>query len=69
MDNGYTKKQLLRMERRVLSGLQFDLSHCPPLHFLLIAASIARCSSKVGRQGRLTDIECISKEEQIGSAH
>ncbi|KAJ3591365.1 hypothetical protein NHX12_009310 [Muraenolepis orangiensis] len=47
MDNGYTKKQLLRMERRVLCGLQFDLSHCPPLHFLLLTATIARCSAKV----------------------
>ena len=48
MDNDYTKKRLLLMERQVLSGLKFDLSHCPPLHFLLITASIARCSDKVG---------------------
>uniref|UniRef100_A0A8C9RWS2 Cyclin P n=1 Tax=Scleropages formosus TaxID=113540 RepID=A0A8C9RWS2_SCLFO len=47
MENGYSKKQLLRMERRVLCELKFDLSHCPPLHFLLISASIARCSDKV----------------------
>ncbi|KAG7281430.1 hypothetical protein CRUP_029879 [Coryphaenoides rupestris] len=47
MDNGYTKRQLLRMERKVLCGLQFDLSHCPPLHFLLLTATIARCSAKV----------------------
>nr|AAI42773.1 Si:ch211-132b12.8 [Danio rerio] len=47
MENAYSKKQLLRMERRVLIGLKFDLYHCPPLHFLLISASIARCSDKV----------------------
>uniref|UniRef100_A0A8C2BTH2 V-akt murine thymoma viral oncogene homolog 2 n=2 Tax=Cyprinus carpio TaxID=7962 RepID=A0A8C2BTH2_CYPCA len=47
MENAYSKKQLLRMERRVLTGLKFDLYHCPPLHFLLISASIARCSNKV----------------------
>ncbi|XP_059362120.1 cyclin N-terminal domain-containing protein 2 [Carassius carassius] len=47
MENTYSKKQLLRMERRVLTGLKFDLYHCPPLHFLLISASIARCSDKV----------------------
>ncbi|KAL1256246.1 hypothetical protein QQF64_011791 [Cirrhinus molitorella] len=47
MENAYSKKQLLRMERRVLTGLKFDLYHCPPLHFLLISASIARCSDKV----------------------
>uniref|UniRef100_A0A671LZG3 Cyclin N-terminal domain containing 2 n=1 Tax=Sinocyclocheilus anshuiensis TaxID=1608454 RepID=A0A671LZG3_9TELE len=47
MENAYSKKQLLRMERRVLTWLKFDLYHCPPLHFLLISASIARCSDKV----------------------
>ncbi|XP_071351799.1 cyclin-P isoform X1 [Trachinotus anak] len=47
MDHTYTKHQLLRMERKVLCGLKFDLSYCPPLHFLLLLASIARCSAKV----------------------
>uniref|UniRef100_A0AAY4EC12 Cyclin N-terminal domain-containing protein 2 n=1 Tax=Denticeps clupeoides TaxID=299321 RepID=A0AAY4EC12_9TELE len=47
MENAYTKHQLLRMERRVLCGLKFNLSHCPPLHFLLLSASIARCSNKM----------------------
>ncbi|XP_037631724.1 cyclin N-terminal domain-containing protein 2 isoform X2 [Sebastes umbrosus] len=46
MDHTYTKHQLLRMERKVLLGLNFDLSYCPPLHFLLLLASIARCSAK-----------------------
>ncbi|XP_056466407.1 cyclin N-terminal domain-containing protein 2 [Gadus chalcogrammus] len=65
MDNGYTKKQLLRMERRVLSGLQFDLSHCSPLDFLLFTASIARCSAKVVWMARyllelsLLEGECV----------
>ncbi|XP_060929430.1 cyclin N-terminal domain-containing protein 2 [Limanda limanda] len=47
MDHTYTKHQLLRMERKVLSGLKFDFTYCPPLYFLLLFASIARCSSKV----------------------
>uniref|UniRef100_A0A3P8UA80 Cyclin P n=1 Tax=Amphiprion percula TaxID=161767 RepID=A0A3P8UA80_AMPPE len=47
MDHTYTKHQLLRMERKVLCGLKFDLSYCPPLHFLLLFASIARCSAMV----------------------
>ncbi|XP_046891943.1 cyclin N-terminal domain-containing protein 2 [Hypomesus transpacificus] len=47
MENSYTKRQLLRMERRVLCELKFDLSHCPPLHFLLLTASVARCCAKV----------------------
>ncbi|XP_026232597.1 cyclin N-terminal domain-containing protein 2 isoform X1 [Anabas testudineus] len=47
MDHTYTRHQLLRMERKVLCGLKFDLSYTPPLHFLLLLASIARCSAKV----------------------
>ncbi|XP_061734360.1 cyclin N-terminal domain-containing protein 2 isoform X2 [Nerophis ophidion] len=47
MDHAYTKHQLLRMERKVLSGLKFKLSYCPPLHFLLLLASIARCSAQM----------------------
>ncbi|RVE64534.1 hypothetical protein OJAV_G00127000 [Oryzias javanicus] len=45
MDHAYTKHQLLRMERRLLCALKFDLSHCPPLHFLLLFASVTRCSA------------------------
>ncbi|KAF0030778.1 hypothetical protein F2P81_017509 [Scophthalmus maximus] len=47
MDHTYTRHQLLRMERKVLCGLKFDLSYCPPLHFLVILTSVARCSVKV----------------------
>ncbi|XP_013875377.1 cyclin-P [Austrofundulus limnaeus] len=47
MDHAYTKHQLLRMERKVLCALKFDLAHCPALHFLLIFASVARCSTTV----------------------
>lgn len=52
MDHAYTKRQLLRMERKVLLGLKFDLSYCSPLHFLLLLASVARCSAKV-------DLHCV----------
>ncbi|XP_038123949.1 cyclin N-terminal domain-containing protein 2 [Cyprinodon tularosa] len=47
MDHTYTKRQLLRMERKVLCALNFEVSHCPPLHFLLLFASVARCSATV----------------------
>ncbi|GAA6080325.1 cyclin N-terminal domain-containing protein 2 isoform X2 [Tachysurus ichikawai] len=47
MANTYSKKQLLRMERRVLCTLKFELSLTPPIHFLLLSAYIARCSEKV----------------------
>ncbi|XP_055029571.2 cyclin-P [Misgurnus anguillicaudatus] len=65
MENAYSKKQLLRMERRVLTGLKFDLFHCPPLHFLLISASIARCSDKMVWMARyllelsLLEVQCV----------
>ncbi|KAI1893746.1 hypothetical protein AGOR_G00126850 [Albula goreensis] len=65
MDNSYSKQQLLRMERRVLCELDFDLSHCPPLHFLLLTASIARCSDQVVWMARyllelsLLDGQCV----------
>ncbi|KAG5269426.1 hypothetical protein AALO_G00201880 [Alosa alosa] len=47
MENTYTPHQLLRMERRVLCGLKFELSYIPPLHFLLLSTSIARCSDQM----------------------
>lgn len=47
MDHTYTKQQLLRMERKVLCALKFNLSYCPPLNFVTIFASIAQCSSTV----------------------
>ncbi|XP_060778860.1 cyclin N-terminal domain-containing protein 2 [Neoarius graeffei] len=47
MANTYSKKQFLRMERRVLCTLKFNLSHTPPIHFLLLSAYIARCGEKV----------------------
>ncbi|XP_065328033.1 cyclin N-terminal domain-containing protein 2 [Pelmatolapia mariae] len=58
MDHTYTKHQFLRMERKVLSGLKFELSYSPPLHFLLIFASVARCSAMVDGQHFCQDILC-----------
>lgn len=47
MDHTYTKQQLLRMERKVLCALKFNLSYCPPLNFVFIFASIGQCSATV----------------------
>ncbi|XP_020500267.1 cyclin N-terminal domain-containing protein 2 isoform X1 [Labrus bergylta] len=47
MDHTYTKHQLLRMERKVLCGLKFDLAYCSPQYFLVLLAAVARCSAKV----------------------
>lgn len=65
MDYTYTKQQVLRMERKVLSRLKFDLSYCPPLHFLLLFASVARCSAKMTWMARyllevsLSEGQCV----------
>ncbi|XP_015196412.1 cyclin-P isoform X1 [Lepisosteus oculatus] len=47
MENTYSKKQLLRMERHVLKELKYDLSYCYPLHFLLLSGTITRYSAQV----------------------
>lgn len=65
MDNSYSKRQLLRMERRVLCELDFELSHCPPLHFLLLTASIAHCSDKV----RGLALIALLSEQELGLSH
>ncbi|KAM4590457.1 cyclin-P [Fundulus diaphanus] len=65
MDHTYTKHQLLRMERKVLCVLHFDLSYCPPLYFLLLFASVARCSAAVEWMARyllelsLLESQCV----------
>ncbi|KAM3615630.1 uncharacterized protein V6R79_005327 [Siganus canaliculatus] len=66
MDHAYTKHQLLRMERKVLCGLKFDLSYCSPLHFLVLLSSIACCSTKVVWMARyllelsLLEAQCVA---------
>uniref|UniRef100_A0A3B3HM04 Cyclin P n=1 Tax=Oryzias latipes TaxID=8090 RepID=A0A3B3HM04_ORYLA len=65
MDHAYTKRQLLRMERRLLCALKFDLSHSPPLHFLLLFAAVARCSAMMVWMARyllelsLQEAQCV----------
>uniref|UniRef100_A0A3P9I680 Cyclin N-terminal domain containing 2 n=1 Tax=Oryzias latipes TaxID=8090 RepID=A0A3P9I680_ORYLA len=65
MDHAYTKHQLLRMERRLLCALKFDLSHSPPLHFLLLFAAVARCSAMMVWMARyllelsLQEAQCV----------
>ncbi|KAK7883195.1 hypothetical protein WMY93_029369 [Mugilogobius chulae] len=63
MDYTYTKQQLLRMERKVLNRLKFDLSFCAPVHFLLLFASVARCSAKMTWMARYL-LELTLLEEQ-----
>ncbi|KAF4072086.1 hypothetical protein AMELA_G00270290 [Ameiurus melas] len=63
MANTYSKKQLLRMERRVLCTLKFDLSLTPPIHFLLLSAYIACSGEKVICMARyLLELSLIEAE-------
>ncbi len=65
MENAYTKAQLLKMERRVLCALKFELSYTSPHHFLLLLTTIARCSNKMVWMARylleltLLEVECV----------
>ncbi|XP_033880655.1 cyclin-P-like isoform X1 [Acipenser ruthenus] len=65
MENCFTRKQLLRMERKVLTCLKFDLSYSQPLHFLYIVHTVSQCSQQVLHLAKyfleltLLDIECI----------
>ncbi|MGH0117949.1 UNVERIFIED_CONTAM: hypothetical protein FKN15_042724 [Acipenser sinensis] len=65
MENCFTRKQLLRMERKVLTCLKFDLSYSQPLHFLYIVHTMSQCSQQVLHLAKyfleltLLDIECI----------
>ncbi|XP_072314775.1 cyclin-P [Eucyclogobius newberryi] len=65
MDYTYTPRELLRLERKVLSRLKFDLAYCAPLHFLLLFASVARCSAKMTWMARfllelaLSEGQCV----------
>ncbi|XP_039626063.1 cyclin N-terminal domain-containing protein 2 isoform X2 [Polypterus senegalus] len=47
MENSFSKKQLLKMERKILDTLKFDVSYAQPLHFLHIVATVGRCKQKV----------------------
>ncbi|MGH0119194.1 UNVERIFIED_CONTAM: hypothetical protein FKN15_013289 [Acipenser sinensis] len=65
MENCFTRKQLLRMERKVLTCLKFDLSYSQPLHFLYIVHTVSQCSQQVLHLAKyfleltLMNIECI----------
>ncbi|XP_063060522.1 cyclin N-terminal domain-containing protein 2 isoform X2 [Engraulis encrasicolus] len=65
MENAYTKGQLLKMERKVLCILKFELSYTSPHHFLLLLTTIARCSVKMVWMARylleltLIEGECV----------
>lgn len=38
----FTKQQLLHMEPKLLIGLKFQLSYCPPLRFVAIFSTVSQ---------------------------
>ncbi|KAG8448755.1 hypothetical protein GDO86_015717 [Hymenochirus boettgeri] len=47
MEDAFSKKELLKMERKVLSHLKFELHYVQPLHFLRLLCIIGKCSQKI----------------------
>ncbi|XP_053330113.1 cyclin-P [Spea bombifrons] len=47
MEDAFTKKELLTMEKKVLHRLRFQLQYSQPLHFLRLLAIAANCPEKV----------------------
>ncbi|XP_068103974.1 cyclin-P [Hyperolius riggenbachi] len=47
MEDAFSKKDLLKMEKKVLSRLSFVLHYTQPLHFLRLLAASGKCPEKV----------------------
>uniref|UniRef100_A0A803J3R4 Cyclin N-terminal domain-containing protein n=1 Tax=Xenopus tropicalis TaxID=8364 RepID=A0A803J3R4_XENTR len=47
MEDAFSKKELLKMERKILSRLKFELHYIHPLHFLRILSTIGKCPMKI----------------------
>ena len=43
-DNAYTKEEILRMEKKMLTTLDFDIQICSSYRFLERLAKVARCN-------------------------
>ncbi|KAM8953368.1 cyclin-P [Pelodytes ibericus] len=50
MEDAFSKKELLKMERKVLQRLGFQLRYTQPLHFLRLLANAGKCPEKVQYQ-------------------
>lgn len=47
MEDSFTRKDLLRMELKVLSCLKFELHYANPAHLLCLLAQVGRCTLEV----------------------
>ncbi|XP_053545472.1 cyclin-P [Bombina bombina] len=47
MEDSFSKKELLKMERKVLCRLRFDLHYTQPLHFLNLLSMVGKCPDTV----------------------
>ncbi|XP_053122993.1 cyclin-P isoform X2 [Hemicordylus capensis] len=46
-EDSFARRELLRMERKVLARLQFELHYPSPLHLLRLLAEVGRCPAEV----------------------
>ncbi|XP_075042083.1 cyclin-P [Mixophyes fleayi] len=47
MEDAFSKKELMKMEKKVLSRLSFELEYTQPLHFLRLLSVTGKCPEKV----------------------
>ncbi|KAM4696304.1 cyclin-P [Rhinophrynus dorsalis] len=47
MEDAFSKKELLKMEKKILSRLRFELHYTHPLHFLRLLSITGKCPLKV----------------------
>ncbi|XP_060131238.1 cyclin-P [Zootoca vivipara] len=47
MEDSFNKKELLRMERKILARLKFELHYANPVHLLRLLAEVGHCAREV----------------------
>ncbi|KAM3829960.1 cyclin-P [Vipera latastei] len=68
MENSCSRKDLLRMERKILARLRFELHYANPIHLFRLLAEVAHCTLEVQflalyfLETSLLEVDCLSFE-------
>ncbi|XP_070620988.1 cyclin-P isoform X2 [Erythrolamprus reginae] len=68
MEDSCSRKELLRMERKVLARLRFELHYANPIHLFRLLAEVAHCTLEVQflalyfLEASLMDVDCLRFE-------
>ncbi|KAG8143728.1 hypothetical protein E2320_000907 [Naja naja] len=68
MENSCSRKDLLQMERKILSQLKFELHYANPIHLFRLLAEVAHCSLEVQflalyfLEASLMEVDCLRFE-------